>query len=33
VALTEDPTSGTPLRIKGGGKAGITPALAALPGR
>jgi carbon-monoxide dehydrogenase large subunit len=29
VALTEDPTSGNPLRIKGGGEAGITPALAA----
>jgi carbon-monoxide dehydrogenase large subunit len=28
VALTEDPTSGNPLRIKGGGEAGITPALA-----
>jgi carbon-monoxide dehydrogenase large subunit len=29
VALTEDPTAGNPLRIKGGGEAGITPALAA----
>jgi carbon-monoxide dehydrogenase large subunit len=28
VALTEDPTSGNPLRVKGGGEAGITPALA-----
>ena len=30
VALTEDPTKGNPLRIKGGGEAGITPALAAI---
>ena len=29
IALTEDPTSGNPLRVKGGGEAGITPALAA----
>jgi aerobic carbon-monoxide dehydrogenase large subunit len=28
--LTEDPTSGNPLRVKGGGEAGITPALAAV---
>jgi carbon-monoxide dehydrogenase large subunit len=28
VELTEDPTSGNPLRVKGGGEAGITPALA-----
>jgi carbon-monoxide dehydrogenase large subunit len=28
VVLTEDPTHGNPLRIKGGGEAGITPALA-----
>ena len=28
IALTEDPTSGNPLRVKGGGEAGITPALA-----
>ncbi len=28
IALTEDPTHGNPLRIKGGGEAGITPALA-----
>jgi carbon-monoxide dehydrogenase large subunit len=28
--LTEDPTSGNPLRIKGGGEAGITPSLAAV---
>ncbi len=28
IELTEDPTSGNPLRIKGGGEAGITPALA-----
>ena len=26
--LTEDPTKGNPLRVKGGGEAGITPALA-----
>jgi carbon-monoxide dehydrogenase large subunit len=29
VALVEDPTSGNALRVKGGGEAGITPALAA----
>jgi carbon-monoxide dehydrogenase large subunit len=29
VALTEDPTAGNALRVKGGGEAGITPALAA----
>jgi aerobic carbon-monoxide dehydrogenase large subunit len=29
VALTEDATAGNPLRVKGGGEAGITPALAA----
>ncbi len=28
IALTEDPTKGNPLRVKGGGEAGITPALA-----
>ena len=28
IALTEDPTEGNPLRVKGGGEAGITPALA-----
>jgi carbon-monoxide dehydrogenase large subunit len=28
VALAEDPTKGNPLRVKGGGEAGITPALA-----
>ena len=28
--LTEDPTPGNPLRVKGGGEAGITPALAAV---
>jgi carbon-monoxide dehydrogenase large subunit len=28
IALTEDPTSGNPLRVKGGGESGITPALA-----
>jgi carbon-monoxide dehydrogenase large subunit len=28
VELTEDPTKGNPLRVKGGGEAGITPALA-----
>jgi carbon-monoxide dehydrogenase large subunit len=28
VALVEDPTKGNPLRVKGGGEAGITPALA-----
>jgi carbon-monoxide dehydrogenase large subunit len=30
VALAEDPTKSNPLRIKGGGEAGITPALAAI---
>jgi carbon-monoxide dehydrogenase large subunit len=30
VALAEDPTKGNPLRVKGGGEAGITPALAAI---
>jgi carbon-monoxide dehydrogenase large subunit len=30
VALTEDPTRGNPLRVKGGGEAGITPALAVI---
>ncbi len=30
VALAEDPTKGNPLRVKGGGEAGITPALAAV---
>lgn len=30
VALTEDPTTGNPLRIKGGGEGGITPATAAV---
>jgi carbon-monoxide dehydrogenase large subunit len=30
VALTEDPTTGNPLRVKGGGEAGITPALASI---
>jgi carbon-monoxide dehydrogenase large subunit len=30
IALTEDPTKGNPLRVKGGGEAGITPALAAI---
>jgi aerobic carbon-monoxide dehydrogenase large subunit len=30
IALTEDPTHGNPLRVKGGGEAGITPALAAV---
>ena len=30
VVLTEDPTHGNPLRVKGGGEAGITPALAAV---
>jgi carbon-monoxide dehydrogenase large subunit len=29
VELTEDPTAGNPLRIKGGGEGGITPATAA----
>ena len=28
--LTEDPTVGNPLRVKGGGEAGITPCLAAV---
>jgi carbon-monoxide dehydrogenase large subunit len=28
--LTEDPTTGNPLRVKGGGEAGITPCLAAV---
>jgi carbon-monoxide dehydrogenase large subunit len=28
VELTEDPTHGNPLRVKGGGESGITPALA-----
>jgi carbon-monoxide dehydrogenase large subunit len=30
VELTEDPTNGNPLRVKGGGEAGITPALAVI---
>jgi carbon-monoxide dehydrogenase large subunit len=30
LALTEDPTAGNPLRIKGGGEGGITPATAAV---
>jgi carbon-monoxide dehydrogenase large subunit len=30
VAFTEDPTTGNPLRVKGGGESGITPALAAV---
>lgn len=30
VSLTEDPTSGNPLRVKGGGESGITPATAAV---
>ncbi|HEY4775658.1 MAG TPA: molybdopterin cofactor-binding domain-containing protein, partial [Xanthobacteraceae bacterium] len=30
VELVEDPTSGNPLRVKGGGEAGITPALGAV---
>jgi carbon-monoxide dehydrogenase large subunit len=30
VALSEDPTAGNALRVKGGGEAGITPALAAV---
>jgi carbon-monoxide dehydrogenase large subunit len=30
IALTEDPTHGNPLRVKGGGEAGITPALAVM---
>ena len=28
IELAEDPTAGNPLRVKGGGEAGITPALA-----
>ncbi|MFT4505819.1 xanthine dehydrogenase family protein molybdopterin-binding subunit [Caballeronia sp. 15711] len=30
VELTEDPTSGNPLRVKGGGESGITPATATI---
>jgi carbon-monoxide dehydrogenase large subunit len=30
VELVEDPTAGNPLRVKGGGEAGITPSLAAI---
>jgi carbon-monoxide dehydrogenase large subunit len=30
VELTEDPTGGNPLRVKGGGESGITPSLAAV---
>jgi carbon-monoxide dehydrogenase large subunit len=30
ITLIEDPTHGNPLRVKGGGEAGITPALAAV---
>jgi carbon-monoxide dehydrogenase large subunit len=30
VALAEDPTKGNPLRVKGGGEAGITPSLAVI---
>jgi carbon-monoxide dehydrogenase large subunit len=30
VDLVEDPTAGNPLRVKGGGEAGITPSLAAI---
>jgi carbon-monoxide dehydrogenase large subunit len=30
VELTEDPTKGNPLRVKGGGEAGITPSSAVL---
>ncbi len=30
VELAEDPTRGNALRVKGGGEAGITPALAAI---
>jgi aerobic carbon-monoxide dehydrogenase large subunit len=30
LTLTEDPTAGNPLRIKGAGEAGITPCLAAV---
>ena len=29
-AFTEDPTGGNPLRVKGGGEAGITPATACI---
>jgi aerobic carbon-monoxide dehydrogenase large subunit len=30
VALVEDPTGGNPLRVKGGGEAGVTPSLAVI---
>jgi carbon-monoxide dehydrogenase large subunit len=30
VELTEDPTHGNPLRVKGGGESGITPATATI---
>ena len=30
IDLVEDPTTGNPLRVKGGGEAGITPALATI---
>jgi carbon-monoxide dehydrogenase large subunit len=30
VDLVEDPTNGNPLRVKGGGEAGITPSLAVI---
>jgi carbon-monoxide dehydrogenase large subunit len=30
IELAEDPTSGNPLKVKGGGEAGITPALAVI---
>jgi len=30
VDLTEDPTGGNPLRVKGGGESGITPSLAVM---
>jgi carbon-monoxide dehydrogenase large subunit len=30
VELVEDPTAGNPLRVKGGGEAGITPSLAVI---
>jgi carbon-monoxide dehydrogenase large subunit len=30
VALVEDPTAGNPLRVKGGGEAGVTPSLAVI---
>jgi aerobic carbon-monoxide dehydrogenase large subunit len=30
VELAEDPTAGNPLKVKGGGEAGITPALAVI---